>query len=303
MKAILGKKLKTMSIVYILMACKTSTNSSSDSESLSTDAKYQRSEVELGSCSEKFKKYQKEQGNSAIVAIVGSVGFFVGPAAIVFGPLVAAITGSVGGSIISAESSAQRKNLCGLEDLDFAKYPGDWSLRRIKRSCPPYFPVAGAKHVSNMEINLGCSDRPLSSPEVEKMLKNAENKKNYLEGIILPKYRFVENGSTNLKWGYSLDCEKNEYVAGISFGATDSNYGIKSILCGQLPSGRQEKTCKYRGDNTEECEAGQYMKGMYVQRGYRNGNVGRFVGEDATKRADDALEYGDQIKGVSCCSL
>jgi hypothetical protein len=81
------------------------------------------------------------------------------------------------------------------------------------------------------------------------------------------------------------------------------NYGIKSILCGKIPNGLAEKKCRYLGDNTQECGDKEYIKGMYVQRGYRAGNIGGFVGALETRRDDNEGEYGDQIKGVSCCSL
>jgi hypothetical protein len=47
--------------------------------------------------------------------------------------------------------------------------------------------------------------------------------------------------------------------------------------------------------------AAEYLKGMWVQRAFRDkGKIGVFV--DTRGRRGDLAEYGDQIKGVSCCS-
>jgi hypothetical protein len=173
---------------------------------------------------------------------------------------------------------------CGALDIDLAGYQGDWSLSRIKRSCPKGRPVVGTRHEggnpTNLDINCGEKQFEFSGAG--------------------PDYRYVENGYQEKRWGYALDCGDDEYLAGISYGVT-TLYGIKSVLCAKLPAGSGDKSCHYLGDNTQECSDGEYLKGMWVQRAFRDrGKIGVFV--DTRGRQDDLAEYGDQIKGVSCCS-
>jgi hypothetical protein len=279
-------------------SCKTANTNDLGSKPLGDQINFQRTNGELGKCSTKHVKYKAAQATiGVVIGLVGAVSLS-STIGTVLSPFI------VGGVSGLTAVIPPRDDLCGLQDLDFARYPGDWSLRRVKRSCPPYFPVAAAKHVDSIEFNLGCAGDSISPAIMKKIDENAENKRDVYSGIALPpQYRYVENGNVIGKWGYSLDCADNEYVAGISFGVSNSNYGIKSILCAKIPAGGQENGCRYLGDGPDECGKNQYMRGMYVERGYRNRNIGGFVGSETTKRADDGGEYGDQIKGITCCSM
>jgi hypothetical protein len=223
--------------------------------------------------SDNLKDIAKETAGIGALILHTAAGLGWNPVGWVVLAIGGLIEGAAAGTAIAA--SVQR---CGALDIDLANH-GDWSPYRIKRSCGPGRPVVGTRHEGDNPTNLDIAcGAPLTSS---------------------PSYHTVENGYQEKRWGYALDCADGEYVAGISYGVT-SLYGIKSILCAKVDQSKQRNnTCHYLGDNTPECPDGSYMKGMWVERAYRDrGKIGVFV--DPTNA--DLAEYGDQVKGVSCCS-
>jgi hypothetical protein len=167
-------------------------------------------------------------------------------------------------------------------DNDLAEYKdndkNDWSWRRIKKSCPIGTPVVGTIH-SQWSLDIVCGG-PVTQPP-------------------LHQYYYRDNGHNETRMNYSLDCEKGDYVAGISFGVAGNVYGIKSILCAIPKGGRLKGKCDYK-DWRQACPAHQYIGGIHLQRHCRQAEyLGVFV--NITGRNDDSVEYGDNIKGVSCC--
>lgn len=168
------------------------------------------------------------------------------------------------------------------KDDDLAGFDGDWSMNRIKRSCPRGVPAVGTSH-GEVEINLICSG---------------------LKPLPVTNYRFVDNSKWESRWSYDLKCEQNEYVAGISFLTSRGapTYGIKSILCATR-MGNFSNTCSEVA--AESCPGHQFLRGIFLDRAHRSkGNIGTLCSKAVGQgRDDDQFEYCDHIKSVWCCNI
>ncbi len=160
-------------------------------------------------------------------------------------------------------------------DEDLARFSGDWSMRRVKRSCDYGHPATGTSH-GWTQLQVLCSPKRTTH--------------------MVSTYRFVDNGDKESRWHYPLYCNDDEYLAGVSFAVT-TLYGIKSVLCAKpdVPFGGRCQEIR-----AESCPQHQFLRGIYVDRAYRDkGKMGVFC--DRTQRNDDLFEYCDQISKIKCC--
>jgi hypothetical protein len=168
------------------------------------------------------------------------------------------------------------------QDQDLAGFDGDWSMHRVKRSCPRGVPVVGTSH-DDVQINVICSG---------------------LKPLPVSNYRYVDNNKWENRWSYDLQCGPNEYVAGLSFLTSRGapTYGIKSILCATR-TGTLSNTCKEVA--AESCPGHQFLRGVFLDRAHRSkGNIGTLCSKAVGQgRDDDQFEYCDHVKSVLCCNI
>lgn len=168
------------------------------------------------------------------------------------------------------------------QDQDLAGFNGDWSLNRVKRSCPKGIPLAGTSH-GDVQINTICTS---------------------LHPLPVTDYRYVENGKWESRWSYDLKCDQNEYLAGISFLTSRGTptYGIKSILCAKTSQGLGNSCTEVAA---ESCPSHQFLRGIFLDRAHRSkGNMGTLCSKAVGQgRDDDQFEYCDHVKSVWCCNI